>query len=52
MAVGWAGAALDAMDLEHLPRAVAVPAALAVLGLTLAGIQRFVRTIDLRPQKA
>ncbi|RIQ11078.1 hypothetical protein [Jiangella rhizosphaerae] len=52
MAVGWAGAALDAMNVEHLPTAAAVPAALAVLTLTLAGIHSFVRTIDLRPQKA
>lgn len=52
MGVGWAGSALDAMDIERLPTAVAVPAALAVLALTLAGMQRFVRTIDLRPQKS
>ncbi|TDD71652.1 hypothetical protein E1262_05825 [Jiangella aurantiaca] len=52
MAVGWAGEALDAMNVEHLPTAAAVPAALAVLALTLAGMQRFVRAIDLRPQKA
>lgn len=52
MSVGWAGAAMDAMGAGRLPDGVAVLAALAVLALTLAGIQRFVRTIDLRPQKA
>lgn len=52
MAVGWAGATLDALDIEPLPHTVGVPVALAVLALTLAGMQRLVRTIDLRPQKS
>lgn len=52
MAVGWAGSALEALDIEPLPTAAGVPAALAVVALTLAGMQRFVRTIDLRPQKS
>lgn len=52
MSVGWAGATMEAIGAGRLPDGVAVAAAVAVLALTLAGIQRFVRTIDLRPQKA
>ncbi|MBB5789572.1 hypothetical protein [Jiangella mangrovi] len=52
MSVGWAGAAMNELGVERLPDGVAVLVALALLALTLAGIQRFVRTIDLRPQKS
>ncbi|WP_116948579.1 hypothetical protein [Jiangella endophytica] len=52
MSVGWAGAAMDDLGVERLPVGLAIAAAIAVLALTLAGIQRFIRTIDLRPQKA
>lgn len=52
MSVGWAGATMEAIGVERMPDGAAVLTALAVLALTLAGIQRFVRTIDIRPQKA
>ncbi|WP_026875786.1 hypothetical protein [Jiangella gansuensis] len=52
MAVGWAGAALDAMGLGRPPTWLAITSSLVVLAVTLAGIQRFVRTTDIRPQKA
>lgn len=52
MSVGWAGAAIDALGFERLPDGAGVPVAVAILALTFAGIQRFVRTIDLRPQRA
>lgn len=52
MSVGWAGAAMENLGVERLPDGLAVLAALAVLAVTLAGIQRSIRTIDLRPQKA
>ncbi|PZF85177.1 hypothetical protein [Jiangella anatolica] len=52
MSVGWGGAAMEAMGFERLPNAAAIAVSLALVVLTLAGIQRFVRSIDLRPQKA
>jgi hypothetical protein len=52
MSVGWAGASMDAMGLERLPDGVAIPVALALLALTLGGMQRLVRTIDVRQSKS
>ncbi|TDD95800.1 hypothetical protein [Jiangella asiatica] len=52
MSVGWAGAAMDAMGFERPPTWLAVTSCLAVLAITLSGVHRFVRTIDIRPQKA
>lgn len=52
MSVGWAGAIMENLGVERLPDGVAVLVALGLLAVTLAGIRRFVRTIDLRPPKA